>query len=61
MDRWLFSGFAHGAAVSGLRRIGWHAAGHRSLCSAATCLGGRDVGRLYASLNWPLCPYLRPD
>ena len=61
MDRWLFGSLAHGAAVGGLRRIGRYAAGHRSLCRAASCLGGRDVGRLYAPVHWPLCPHLRPD
>ena len=61
MDRWLFGGLAHGAAVGRLRRIGWHAAGHRPLCCATTGLGRRDVGRLYASFNRPLCPHLRPD
>ena len=59
MDRWLFGGLAHGAAVGGLRRIGRHAAGHRSLCRAASRLGGRDVGRFYAPVHWPLCPDLR--
>ena len=61
MGRWLFCGLAHGAAVGGLRRIGWYAAGHRSLCCATTGLGGRDVGRLYAPFNRPLCPHLRSD
>ena len=45
MDCWFCRGFAHGAAICGLCRIGGHAVGHRPVCRFVACLGRRDVGR----------------
>ena len=61
MDRWFFSGPAHGAAVRGLCRIGRHAVGHRSVRGFVARRGGRHVGWFDASVHRPLRPNLRAD